>query len=164
MCHAVYLCAGIYVSAPAYTAHVSIRLKHINPCVYLNVRSIISLSSANLVTCCYGLSVGTQTEHTQLHLQRLCNCSCLYAPYVLCSAICVVHTGYSHQARLPDGHPSSSLMSWGFLEPLAVASGCIVLLVYISSCLHASSNHVAVSVPMAPSPLCSSGSLSPNGC
>jgi len=76
-------------------------------------------------------------------------------------AICVLHTGYSHRAYVkPDGHPSSRPLLWGLSECLALATNhqphCSV--VYIPLRLRASSSHVAISVPVAPSPLSSSGS------
>lgn len=101
--------------------------------------------------CGVVVCLSSHGENIRPHHLCLGNCACLpdtclYVLYVLWIAIRVVHTGYSLPAHaMPDGHPSFSLMSWGLLKSLALATNqqphCTV---YISSCLHASNSHVAI--------------------
>lgn len=158
MCSAARLCFSVYMY-PFYTNTsvyllVPVHPQYKNTHVCLNVHTgffiFWRLLRLSAMWCC-GLSVITWREYMLPHHLCLGNCACLpdtclYVLYVLWIAIRVVHTGYSLPAHaMPDGHPSFSLMSWGLLKSLALATNqqphCTV---YISSCLHASNSHVAI--------------------
>lgn len=159
MCSAVYVCASVYVSASVYTctyrwcicASTVYHCMCLFKCVYhfLHLLAITQTLQSCVVMLC--LSARRQNIHSLVDcvcvsghvcLIHVCvHCVCYVVPYVW--SILVIP---NQLVRLPDCHPSSSLMSWGLLEPLALATSHT--LVYISSCLHARSSHVAMDIPM----------------
>lgn len=156
MCSAVCVCRRVYLCTHTRTVCVSVCLHYcmcLLNCAYCRIFFILwqflRLSKhANLLT-----------DHTQhVCLIHVCvHCMCYVISYVW-SILVICH----EIVWLPDGHPSSGRMSLGLLEPLAQATSHTV--VYVLSCLHARSSHVAAYMSMVASSLCLRSSLSPNGC
>lgn len=116
MCIAVCVCRRVYLCAHTRTVCVSVCLHY---CMCLLKCACCSIFF--ILWQFLSRHANLPTDHTQhVCLIHVCvHCMCYVISYVR-SILVICH----EIVWLPDGHPSSSRMSLGLLEPLALATLC----------------------------------------